>query len=158
MSNRLLRIVFSGFLAMAICSIAPVRLTTPAMADSDHDGGDHDGGENEGGDDNGGGHSNDSNSGDDDQEHTVPDFSSGFSGTPALKGKKLKYRSLSSIVRQFKKSRKGRFLDATITKRKGVIYYKVTYIGARGKVEHIYYKALRSTQKDRRKTMNFNRN
>ena len=166
MLKFLLRSVVLGLLAFAAGTVSLVSVPRPAIADSDNDGG----GDDHGGDDHGGGHDGEghggndngngsgrSGGGDDDDQGGSP-FSPGNANKTGLKNKKLKFRSLSAIVRQFKRSKKGRFLDATISRRNGIIYYKVTYIGKNGKVGRIYYRALEQSENRRQKKMNFNRN
>ena len=170
----LLRLMFVSFLAISTFSTSFILPTGSAWADDG--GGDGDGGGGDGGD--GGGGDSDSDGGDDgDSDSNGGDvgadrgnISGSFSGRDnhrdygetSQRSRSGKFESLSSIIGKFKKLGKGRFLDAVIIKRKGVAFYKVTFIRPNGKVGLMLFLASKKpTGKGRfkatRPIRNFNR-
>ncbi len=171
-------------ICLSACSLFIVvySTATPAWADGGEGGGE--GGGNSGGDgDSGDGDSGNSDSGHGDSDNGqsgntgegnssnsngTTGYQTGFWGffnkqsakpkSPVTSAKSGK-TPLSVVIRDFKKSGKGRFLDANITKKNRVSYYKVTFIRPNGKVGSILVPVRsKSNGASRRSRTNFNRN
>ena len=80
----------------------------------------------------------------DDDDHDDDDDDDDDDDERKYRFKNLK--SLSSVIRQFNRSGKGRFLDVKVTRKKGAYYYKITYIGKNGKVGKAYYIASKNAK------------